>query len=77
MATTYDLMNFSIVRNGSVSVSVPRFTITCNVVNSQTGALFKTINTNFPALLTTFTNAEQEELLITLINKMIEIKAPQ
>lgn len=74
---TYNLMNFSIVRNGSVNANVPRFTITCDVRDSVTNNLVKQINTNFPAILTQFTNAQQEELLMALINKMVEIKAAE
>ncbi len=71
-----DLMNFSIVRNGSVTVFVPRFTITCNVVDSSNQSnVLQVINTTFPAFLTQFTTAEQEELLIELINRMIHKKA--
>lgn len=70
-----DLANFSIVRNGSVTVSVPQFNISCDVIDSKTGALIRSLSGTFPASLANFTNAEKEQAFTDMIFQLILLKA--
>lgn len=67
----------TITRNGSVSATIPRFTIAVDLINPVSGAVVQSYNTNFPAFLTQFTNEEQEQLLKELIDAAIRIKQNQ
>ena len=53
-----DFQNFSITRNGSVTVSVPRFDITCNVTDSSNGQLIRSFSVTFPGILNNFNNQQ-------------------
>lgn len=66
-----DLSNFSITRNGSVTTSIPKFDITCDVVDSQTGAFIKNLSGTFPNSLSNFTAAEIEEVFRALVLSLI------
>ena len=71
-----DFQNFSITRNGNVTVSVPRFDITCDVVDSQSGAPIRSFNVTFPNILQNFDNAQLkdlfQDLIIAAINRKIQ-----
>lgn len=69
-----DYQNFSITRNGSVTGGIPRYTITCNVVNSTSGALIRNFAVSFPGVLSQFTDDELDEAFKDLIMKLIEIR---
>lgn len=69
-----DFQNFSITRNGNVTVSVPRFNITCDVADSSSGELIKSFNVNFPAILQNFNNEQLKELFDDLIIRAIQLK---
>ncbi len=69
-----DFQNFSITRNGNVTVSVPKFDITCDAVNSQTGALIRSFNVTFPNILQNFSNQQLFDLFNDLIIAAIKRK---
>lgn len=69
-----DFQNFSITRNGSVTVSVPRFNITCNVVNSSNGEFIRSFDVTFPGILQNFSNEQLMELFENLIINAINLK---
>lgn len=69
-----DFQNFSITRNGNVTVSVPRFNITCDAIDSSSGELIKSFNVNFPAILQNFNNEQLKELFDDLIVRAIQLK---
>lgn len=70
-----DLQNFSITRNGSVSASIPQFTIKCDVTDSTTGMLIKSLSGTFPQSLSTFTTAQIEQAFRDMILQLLLIKA--
>lgn len=70
-----DLKNFSIVRNGSVTASIPKFDISCDVVDSQTGAFIRNLSGVFPNSLAAYTNAEIEKAFTDMILQLILLKA--
>lgn len=69
-----DFRNFSVTRNGSVTTTIPRFTISCDVVNSSTGQLIREFKVNFPGILTGLSNEDLFELFRDLIEKIIDRK---
>ncbi len=69
-----DFRNFSINRNGSVTVLVPRFDITCDVINSQSGELIRNFSVTFPAILQNFSNEQLKDLFHDLIVAAINRK---
>ena len=74
-----DFKNFSIAALSTANVSVPRFTISVQVVNSQTGALITDLTganaLAFPGVLTSLTVQQRRDLLDLLVNQLILIKA--
>jgi hypothetical protein len=70
-----DLANFSITRNGSVTTSIPKFDISCDVINSQTGAFIRNLSGTFPNSLQNYTNEQIETAFMEMILKLILIKA--
>jgi len=69
-----DFQNFSITRNGNVTVSVPRFNISCDVCDSQSGQPIRSFNVTFPAILQNFSNEQLKELFDELIINAIHMK---
>lgn len=69
-----DFQNFSITRRGSVTVPVPRFDITCDVVDSQSGQPIRSFRVTFPGVLQNFTNEQLKELFDELIMNAINMK---
>lgn len=69
-----DFQNFSITRNGNVTVSVPRYNISCDVVDSSSGELIRSFSVTFPAILQNFSNEQLKELFDDLIIKAINLK---
>lgn len=66
--------NFSIVRNGSVTTAIPRYTITCDITDSRDGAFLRSYRTNFPNILLNLTNNQLNELFEDFIKKAILLK---
>lgn len=64
----------TITRNGSVSATIPRFNLIITITDSADGSVIQTYNTTFPAVLSQFTAAEQEEMFLNLIEEGIRIK---
>ena len=69
-----DLQNFSVTRNGNVNFSIPRFTITCDIVDSTYGNLIRSFNINFPNILNNFNNQQLLELFEQFIKEIIQRK---
>lgn len=69
-----DFQNFSITRNGNVNFSIPRFTITCDIVDSTHDNLIRSFNINFPNILNNFDNQQLLELFEEFIKMIIEKK---
>lgn len=72
-----DLQNFSVVRNGSATINnAPRYTISCQVTNSQTGALIRNFTganaLTFPQVLGNLTEAERVEMIELIANWLID-----
>ena len=66
-----DFSNFSITRNGEVTVSIPRYSITCDIVDSNSGGLIRSFRTNFPAFLSQLTDDQIDEIFQDAIKSMI------
>ena len=74
-----DLMDFSVTRAGSKSLTVPTWTIQGRLVDSQTQrtlhADFTGANSvSFPQIMGTLTNAQQDSLVEMLVRKLLEFK---
>ena len=69
-----DFRNFSVTRNGNITVSVPRFTITCDIVDSTYGDLIRSFNINFPNILSNLDNQQLQELFEEFIKIIIQRK---
>lgn len=69
-----DFQNFSVIRNGNVTISVPRFNITCNIINSTYGNLIRSFNITFPEILTNLSNQQLLELFQEFIINIIQRK---
>lgn len=73
-----DLMNFSITKSKDVTVTVPCYLIQTDILHSQSGAGLGRIDTNFPEILTNFTDLEIEEIMKDItnifINKVLSIQ---
>lgn len=69
-----DYQNFSVTRNGNVNFSIPRFTITCDVIDSTYGNLIRSFNINFPNILSNLDNQQLLELSEEFIKMIIEKK---
>jgi anaerobic glycerol-3-phosphate dehydrogenase len=73
-----DLANFSIRRNGSANMNMPRWIIECDVIHSRTGALIRSFQganaINFPAVLGQLTAEQRDELIEMLVLRMIEMR---
>jgi hypothetical protein len=67
-----DLQNFSVTRNGNVTVSVPRYTVTCKVVNSQSGEEIRDLSINFPNILANVPDENLDELFKEFITMIIQ-----
>lgn len=71
-----DLVNFSVTRSGTQSVSLPKATISCQVVDSTTGALIADLTGAnaivFPAALGNLSASDKSELADLLIPWLIK-----
>jgi hypothetical protein len=67
-----DLKNFSITRNGNVTVSIPRYTVSCIVVNSASGETIRDLSINFPNILANVPDNVLDELFKEFINMVIQ-----
>ncbi len=67
-----DMQNFSIERNGNVTVSVPRYRVTCKIVNSQNGNLIRDLSINFPNILANVPDETLDELFKEFITIIIQ-----
>lgn len=74
-----DLQNFTVTAQAAANINVPRFTISCTVTDSQTGAVladFTGANAiTFPGVLTTLTAQQRRDLLDLIVTKIIFQKA--
>ena len=67
-----DLQNFSVTRNGNVTVSVPRYTVTCTVTNSQNGGVIRDLSINFPNILAEVPDEILDNLFKDFITMIIQ-----
>ena len=74
-----DLQNFSVSAGGTVSVNVNQFTVSCQVVDSATGALIADFTGGnslvWPNVLATLTAVQRRFLLGKITNDIIFMKA--
>jgi hypothetical protein len=74
-----DLRNYSVARLTSANVNVPRWTISCTVVDSATGATladFTGANAlSFPGVLATLTATQRNDLMEALFTRIALIRA--
>lgn len=72
-----DLQNFSVTAASAVNVNVPRFTISCQVVQGATVlADFTGANAiQFPSVLSTLSAAQRRELVDLIANTIVYQKA--
>lgn len=70
-----DLRGFSMTRNGAVTVSVPRFVISGQIVDSTTGELiadFSGANAiTFPQVLGQLTNPQVAEVVEMIVSRLV------
>jgi hypothetical protein len=69
-----DLKNYSIIRNGNITVSIPRYNITCDVVDSQNGKYIRSFNVTFPNVLNNLSEQQLDELFTSFIDMIIKKK---
>jgi len=74
-----DLIEFSVVRSGTASLTVPVWTIAGKIVDSKTQqtviADFTGANTvKFPQVLGQLTNAQQDRLVEMIVRQILEFK---
>lgn len=76
-----DLKTFTITKLANASVTVPRWTLSGQLVDSGTGAVladFTGANTvAFPGILATLTAAQQDELIQMVAVWLLQKKFPQ
>jgi hypothetical protein len=73
-----DLQNYSITKSGSKSVSLPIYTISGMVNDSQTGALLADFSGAksivFPDVWATLTVAQRDDLIASMARTFVQIK---
>jgi hypothetical protein len=74
-----DFQNFSITRLANQNVNIPRWSISLQVVDSQTGALIRDFTganaITFPQVLGQLTNAQQDEMVELIVSWLIRKRA--
>lgn len=73
-----DIQNFTKTPGGAVQVNVPKFTIECQLVDSNGGILSDFTGANaiqFPSVLVGLTNAQYREIMDTLAPLLIKMKS--
>lgn len=58
-----DARNYNVTRTGTVSATIPQFSVTCDIVNSKTGVVLQSFNTTFSAMWLSLTTAEQDKIM--------------
>lgn len=73
-----DLQNFVITQNADVSATIPSYSMSCTVVDSQTQQVKLNLTAGakitFPQDVASYTAADKKELLLAIMEKMKEIK---
>lgn len=76
-----DIQNFAITRLAPASLTVPRWQLSGQVTDSKTGAVLADFTganvVNFPGILGTLTNAQQDELVNLIVTWLVQKKFPQ
>lgn len=69
-----DLQNFSFVRNAAAVVTIPQYTVSGTVVDSDTGAVIRNFSVDFWTQFNTLSVARQDSIIERIIFDILAAK---